>query len=200
MKKVLSIILTISMIVILTGCGANQAAEGGNEITRLFDEGYQCVIATASESSWNGIFQKADSFDTLYLVKANMTAKEYRAFDAISYDDEDAESRKQALLGTLSDVTVTDISDKIPSQEELEGYIGKTLGELEDEGFENCGYMGDEGNYQFFYEGPVYSCTVSLEEGTVIEDMDDYSLNDLRALKIGGMEFTGISSQILDAE
>lgn len=198
MKKMLSILLAVFMVAALAGCGAEDA---GNEITKLLDEGYQCTMSSATESSWKGVFQKEDSYDTVYMVKAKMTAKEYEAYNAV-FGDEEHESETNALLGKLSDVTVTDITDKIPTQEELDSYIGKTLGDLENDGFENTGYSIDD-KCVFTYYGPVYCCIVTLDESTEIksaEDLDNYSLNDLRAMKIAAVEFSGISSTLLDAE
>ncbi|MBQ0037440.1 MAG: hypothetical protein KBS74_02075 [Clostridiales bacterium] len=200
MKKLVSVVLALLMIAALAGCGAEKTEE--NEITKLYSEGYQCTMSTATEGSWKGVFQKEDSYDTLYMVMAAMSAEEYEAYDAIPYDDEDADAQKEELLGKLSDVTVTDITDKIPTQEELDAYVGKTLGDLENDGFENTGYSIDD-KCLFSYDGPVYCCTVTLDESTkikTVEDLDNYSANDLRALKIAAVEFSGMSSMLLDAE
>ena len=203
MKRWVPIFLSLLLIAAASGCGSSNSGTeetGGNEISQLFSEGYQCTMSTADESVWRGVFQKEDSWETVYKAEAPLTAELYEAFNA-AFEAEDSEQATQDFLGTLKEVTVTEITDQIPTQEELDSYIGRTLGDLESEGFENSGYLGDEGEgYSFFYDGPLYSCIVSLEEGTVIEDMDDYSANDLRALKIGGMEFTGFSFQLLEEQ
>ena len=196
MKRIFAMLLCLLTVFALAGCGAE---EGGNEITALYDEGYCLGMCTYDETSWAGLFQKEDSTETVYKVTAAMTAKQYEAYSEISFEDEDSEEKTKDILGQLSDVVVTDISGMVPSQEELDSYIGMTFGELEEAGFENSGYIGDEETgYRFFYDGPVFSCTVSTEEGTVITNMDDYSANDIRALKIGGMEFTGFSFNVLE--
>ena len=198
MKKITAMLLCLMMVLALVGCGAQKAE---NEITALFDEGYEATLTTYDETSWTGVFQKDGGWDTVYMVKAAMTAKQYADYDAIGWDDEKCDEKKAAILGELTDVVVTDITDKVPSQEELDSYIGMTMGELEDAGFESTGYVGDEDmGYSFFYDGPAYSLTVTPAEDQTIDDLDDYSANDLRAITIGAVEFTGFSFNLLDGE
>ena len=197
MKKLTAVLLALVMVLALAACGGKSAAE--NEITKLYDEGFECRATTACETEWRGLFMKEDSYDVIYKVIAPMTAKQYEAYSNIGFDDEKAEEKQRAILGALTDVTVEDVADMVPTQEELDAYVGKTIGDMETDGFENTGWTGEpETGYSFFYDGPVYYCLVTPAEGIVIEDMDDYSANDIRAMEIGAVEFLGISSYILD--
>lgn len=201
MKKLIAMLLAALMLLSLAACGSKAEdtpaddASARNEITDLFDEGYICNLSIADENQWKGVFQQEESYDTVYMVTADMTAEKYTEFCDISFDDETA---LHTFLGGLQNVTVTDITDMVPSQSELDAYVGKTIGDLEDDGFESTGWSGDpEMGYSFFYDGPVYCCAVTPAEGTVIEDMDDYSANDIRALEIGAVEFQGLSGYVL---
>lgn len=200
MKKTITILLAAFMLLTLVACGSKaEDTPAKNEITDLLDKGYSCVMSTADETQWKGVFQKEDSFDTVYMVTADMTAEKYNDFDSIGFDDPDADAKKNTILGSLPNVVVTDITNKIPAQAELDAYVGKTLGDLENSGFESTGWCGDpEDGYTFYYDGPVYCCVVTPAEGTVTENMDDYSTNDIRALKIGKVEFQSFSGSILD--
>ncbi len=194
MKKITAMLLCLMMVLALVGCGAQE----NKEITALFDEGYTCSLTSYDETSWSGIFQKDGAWDTVYLVTAAMTTKQYEGYSAIGFDDENYETKQMELLGRLADVTVTDITDKVPTQEELDSYVGMTMGELEDAGFEKTGYMGDPGmGYEFFFDGSEYTLTVSPEDGEALDDLDNYSENDLSAIRIGVVEFTGFSFNIL---
>lgn len=191
MRKTALLFMTLAMSFALAACGTKSTAN--NEITELYDDGFSCTMATATGEYWKGIFESENN--VIFFAQASLTKSGYETCTAIDFDDVDG---MRAFLGTLNDVTVTDISDKIPSRDELDAYIGKTLGDLENAGFENTGFFGEDGINRFFYDGPIYSCTVTLADGVVIENMDDYSVNDLRALKIGTVEYTGLSDMILD--
>lgn len=194
MKKVTAILLMIILILALVGCGTVEDSE--NEISKLMKEGYSCMMSSASEDMWKGIFYREGNYDTIYKVVADMSEKEYQAYNDADFNEEII----NGILFGLKNVTVTDISDIVPTQEEMNIYVGKTLGDLEKDGFENTGWLGEEetGINQFFYDGPVYYCKVTLADGVVVEDMDEYSANDLRELEIGSVEFQGISSYLLD--
>lgn len=204
MKKILSIILALALVFTLCSCGTEKKEEPAatNEITELMADGYTIYMTSYDENRWNGVLAKyAENVpESFYKVKAQMTAEKYEEMSNIPWDAEDYDQLLSDFLGTLEVISSEDINSMIPSQEELDQYIGKTLGDLEDEGFENSGNSNWEGVCEFYYDGPVYSCTVGLKEGTIIENMDDYSVNDLKKLEIGSMNFTGLSYHILDEE
>lgn len=191
MKKLTAMLLSMLLVLSLAGCGAQES----NEITALFKEGYRPSNSSADETAWSGIFQKSDSWSSVYFVTAAMTAEQYAALMDLDFEEGDEEKAK-ALFSQLTNVTVTDITEKVPSQEELASYIGRTMGELEAAGFTKTGDVGDETGYSFYYNGPTYNFSVSPTE--TIENLDNYSENDLRALTIGSVEFLGFSSQFLD--
>lgn len=193
MRKIASLFMVLAMSFALAACGAKNTAN--NEITELYDNGFSCIMTMSTEEYWKGVFRAENNDNVIFFAQASLTKSGYEAYNAIDLDDVDG---MRAFLGTLTDVTVTDISGKIPSQDELDAYIGKTLGDLEDAGFENTGFFGEDGINQFFYDGPIYCWTVTLADGAAVENMDDYSANDLRALKIGAVEYTGLSSMILE--
>lgn len=204
-NRIFAAFLSLFMILSVSGCAGGNTSDSSsnsseNGIASLLDQGYTCTMSSAEENQWKGVFQKEDSFDSVIKAVAAITDAQYEEYDAISFDDDQADAKTEAFLRSLEDVTVTDITGLIPSQEELDTYVGKTLGDLEQAGFENTGNTNLDGTYTFFYDGPVYCCKVDLKEGTVIEDMDDYSANDLKALEIGAMEFSGFSFGVLDQE
>ena len=139
MKKLTAVILLLIMVLALAACGITKPA-AKNEITDLLDQGYECRGWTADETMWRGMFLKGDSYDEILKVTAPMTEKQYEEFNGY-FDDEDADAKQMAFLGTLTGVEVTDISDMVPAQEELDAYVGKTLGDMEADSFENTGWM-----------------------------------------------------------
>lgn len=201
MKRITTLLLCALVVFALAGCGAQKTNEGGteNEITALFNDGYECWSTSLDEKLWEGFLLKDQSWDDAYYVTAAMTAELYEEYNSIDFAAEDSDAEVKAFLGGLSDVTVTDAAEKIPGQDELDAYIGMTMGEMEEAGFERTGYVGDpETGYKFFLDGPKYTLTVTMPEGEEVDDIDNYSENDLRGLKIGGVEFSGLTFGMFD--
>ena len=192
MKKFAVMLLGLAMALVLAGCGS----QASNEITALYDEGYSLKMSTSDETTWSGLFWKDESWEGAKLVKAAMSSKQCEDYQEIEFDDEAAQKK---FLGGLSDVTVTDISDKVPTEGDFAAYIGKTFADLEADGYERTGYSGDPGaEYHFFFDGPEYSVTVIPENAAGMGSLDDYSENDLRTLKIAAIEFSDFSFGILE--
>ena len=205
MNKIIKTLLAICLLLTVSACGNNKQPEPEqevqkNEMAKLFEEGYSCNSSTYMDNSWHGMFIKDNDYSSTYKVEATLTDEKRTELEEIDFFDEGADKKTQAVLETLTDVVITDISDMVPSQEDLDQYIGKTIGDLENDGFENSGYFQDENTYNFYYDGPVYGCLVYLKEGTEILDIDDYSANDIRELEIGHLEFQYLSSRIIDFE
>lgn len=208
MKKTIALLLCLVMLAALAACGA-QNTEGQaqqtaqtNEITGLLDSGYTTWMTSFDESSWAAVFQKGDDWSSVYLVKAAMTPEQYEALNSLDFCDDDYDAQLAELLGQLDDVTVTDITDKVPTAEDLARFVGMTMGELEAAGFEKTGYSCDEeSGIRFYYDGADYDLLVfpaDADDITDTEDLDNYSENDLRAFKIASVEFAGFAFGILE--
>lgn len=205
--KLTTLLFTILLVLGLAGCGTT-APEATTEapeekitsIEQLFTDKYLCLSSSVDETykTWKAVYAKADNYGKEYTITIPFTKEEYEAFQAISFADEDYETKSQEILKSADDITIVDVSDRVPTQAELdELYVGKTLGDLEDAGFMNSGDINDEeGHYRFFYDGTDYSLLVSPTE--VIEDIDDYSTNDIRALEIASVTFTGFTETIFE--
>ena len=124
MKKLLAAVSAFAVVLALTACGAEPAE---NEISKLMNEGYNCMASTACENVWKGLFYQEDNYDTIYKVVANMSDKEYQAYNDADFDEEIINK----ILFGLTEVEVTDISDMVPTQEEMDVYVGKTIGDME---------------------------------------------------------------------
>lgn len=212
LAKLLAALLALAM---LTGCGAakndtpaasagdssapSEGTLGTNEIAGLIDQGLSMVLCSREDGILYALYMDEDA-TAAYKVTAPITDEEDQALSDI-YEAEDPALAEAAIMTNLTDVTVTDISDKFPTQEELDAaYVGKTLGDLEEEGYEDCGWMGDEdeNSYTFFYDGPLYSISVTPQDGAITGSLDDYSQNDLRALEIASVTFNTFSYGIIE--
>lgn len=201
MKKLIAIALCLCLVLGLCACaggnGETDPSEEQNEIARILNEGYSLTTTQYSDGKWSGLFLKEGSYDVVYRVDAAMSEELSAEWDAIDFFDDDADVKRAEVLKKLTDVQVTDIASQLPSQSDLDAYVGKTIGDMEDEGFEQTGYIGMDGDYTFSLDGPVFCVSVKPAPGTV-QSIDDLSTNDIRALVIASIEFNGVSSRILD--
>lgn len=209
MKKSVMILLSVVLIFAFTGCGASNKTQtsdsgeavemGTNRIAELLNDGYELGMMSCSENEMKCILTKGENYELIIRITAKMSAELYDKYEAISFDDEQYEEKRQAFTTYLEIENEEDISDIIPTQDELNTYIGKTVGELEADGFENSGNLVDEEKdcMVLFYDGSEYC----VEIGTELKadaNLDDYSNNDLKKLKITSIEFTGIGNNLVD--
>lgn len=207
MKKILFFVLVIGMIFTLSACGVDKDANltgstidnNQNEITRALSEGYETVMTSVENNIFKAILQKDGSFEGVLLAVGEMTDEQYEEYNNIDWDDEKAGEKKAAIYAKMTNVKSKDVSDLVPSQDELDGYIGKSLEELEDLGFENTGYIGGDENSRLFYDGPLYCITAEVDLLNFEEkSYDDFSKEDLEKIIIKSTEFTNFSFGVLD--
>lgn len=191
MKRIITILLAITLLLNLSGCNKT------TELDKLEEQGYSRTMFVMQDNKWCGLYEKENDAKK-YKVDIELSNSQVDEYNKISFDDEQAEQKQNAIIKKTKNIVVTDISNVVPTQTELDKYIGKTLGDLETDGFENTGWIQNEDSYDFYYDGPVYCCKVTLKAGIVISDLDDYSMNDLRKLEIGKVEYTSLSTNVID--
>ena len=198
MKKLLIALLTLAMTFALVACGSNESAEQ-NEIAALFaNEEYSASMTSCNEGVWKGIFTK-ENYTEVKLAVAKMTDDQAAAYDAIDFADDDAEDQQKAIVFAVQDVTITDITDKIPTQDVLDEWIGKKCADLEDAGFYESGNTFDENDpssLEIFYDGPEYCVAVGFDKSLKL-NIDDLSANDIRALTIKSVRMIGLGEGLL---
>lgn len=192
MKKAICTVISLLIVLFLCSCGAEKQE---NQITGLLDQGYACTSSMCSDSKWAAFFENEDSH---LVVTAPLSKAQVNSYDKLDVLADNYEDQQRKFMAGITDMNIIDVSDQEPSQDDLDAYIGRTFGDLESDGFENSGYYQSDNNVVFFYDGDIFTVEITPEAVIAIDDMDDYSVNDLRALKIGSIEFTGFSSNILD--
>lgn len=203
MKKftviMMAIVMTLAMTISMTSCGAEPANKGDNEIAKLIDEGWDSVMSSCTEGVYKAVFTKDGSYDSVMHVEAKMSKEQYEAYEDIDFADDDAEDRQMEIITSIADVTVTDITDKVPTQEEMDKYVGKKVKDLENDGFENSGNSSDPdtGVVTFYYDGPEYCVEIGFDKELKL-DLDDLSTNDIRDLTIASVRMTALGSNFVD--
>lgn len=198
MKRITITILAIVMVFAFVACSSNEPVADQNEIAALFaNEEYLSCMSSCSEGIWKGVFQK-DDYAEVILAEAKMSDEQYEAYEAIDFVDDDAEEQQHAIIFAIQDVTITDITDKVPTQDELDSWIGRTCADLEEEGFYESGNSSDEEEgLRIFYDGPDYCVALGFKNSKEL-NIDDLSANDIRALKITSVRMTALGDSFIN--
>lgn len=168
-----------------------------NELADLYEKGYEHTSTCLSDNKWTAIYQKDGSYVDAYKVEINMDQKTYDKLLQIDMFEEEGLKEFLDIIEYLPDCKVTSLNDYLPSAGEFNKYIGLTIQDLENDGYERNGYTYDDEGCIFFAEGPMYSINVIVDEVITDETIDNYSENDIRALTIKEIEFTGISYNMI---
>lgn len=160
--------------------------DGYVRISNEFGEDYRALYAKWDENG-NSIYRK---------VVAPVTPEQYKAYYSIEWDDEQRGEKIQAILASLEDVSVKDVSDMVPTREELDSYIGKTIGEMESLGFAELGWQeSQDGTYFFHLDGSLIFLNATIEVPG--KAMEECSEDEILALTITHVSFSGFSKAIL---
>ena len=139
-----------------------------------------------------------NSFEDIYKVEISIDQNTYNKLFEIDTFEEAGAKKFNEILTTIQDCKVTPMADKVPNKDDFSTYIGKTIQDLENDGYERSGYFFDEEGCVFFADGPDYSINVQVNEVITDVSIDDYSENDIRALTIKDIKFSNFSFNIFD--
>ena len=195
MKKIIKLLLALLTVLCLYACGGKQEK---NELASLYEKGYETTMSSLTEEKWYGLLQKDYSFEDIYKVEISIDQNTYNKLFEIDTFEEAGAKKFNEILTTIQDCKVTPMADKVPNKDDFSIYIGKTIQDLENDGYERSGYFFDEEGCVFFADGPDYSINVQVNEVITDVSIDDYSENDIRALTIKDIKFSNFSFNIFD--
>ena len=135
-----------------------------------------------------------------YQLCGEFTEEQYEAYNALDYMADDYFDQMVACYKELAIVDCVDFTAAILTEEERNALIGKTVGELVDEGFENSGWsMYDDEAYLFMEKMLMdYSVKITLPEGFDIES--DFEFEDLYDAVVEEVEFEDASFSAIPME
>ena len=113
------------------------------------------------------------------------------AWNAIDYDADDYDDQMKAVYDLMKVEECKDFTETIPKQEEMDVYVGKTVGELLADGFEGNGWgIGEEADVYLAKDGFIYKAGVKLPDGFDVEG--EFEFEDLSDAVIEKMEFSEV--------
>ena len=222
-KTLLSLFLAACMIFALAACGAHggkadaslapetEAAEapaaeenakepapaaedpGFRTLADVF--AYDVSDSSFSEYLYACVFEKDGEF---YRAVAELPADVSETLWALEFFDENYDSLVREAVAPLEIMQLDNLTEMIPSQEELDALVGRNLQELVDEGWYYWYWNMDEKELGMYY-GP-FSYLITFD-GTP-EDPENFDATQSGALTVRSVKYDGIgdaTSEVLDA-
>ena len=200
MKKTIAVLLACLMAMsLLTGCGAGTApaaASAASGTSEAETPSFQTIGDVLSyeenrqyaydENYYVYVFEKDG---TCYRAVAELTAEVSEALNGLDILNENHDEKMAEIVSPLEISRLENLTEQMPSQEELDALVGKTGQELLDDGWTSGGYNLDEG--EFWLNKGAYAYTVTFNETVEqTEDFDEYEA--IGPLTVKSVVCTGI--------
>ena len=148
------------------------------------------IFFTYQDGKWSAIYEKDGNYKDAYKVELKMNQETCDMLFELDPFDEDQLKKYNEIVTSIPECTVTSMNELLPDENEALKFVGKTIKDLEDAGYERMGYMFNDDGCVFFADGPFYSLNVKTDEIITDETIDNYSENDIRELTITQIEIT----------
>ena len=129
-----------------------------------------------------------------YQALADLDAKTSQELFDLDFDDPDYNKKHNEKIAPIAIKEIINITEKIPTEKELEAYKGKTLGELMDAGWSNSGWNLEENIAYMTHE---YFAFNAAFEGTWEGEFDE---DTLAKMTVKSMTYAGIDDPAYTAE
>lgn len=205
MKKIIKLLVTLLVLSCLCACSntanetpAQPQTQTKNELAALYDQGYEPVQTSHTDNRWVAVYEKDYSVVDAYKVELEMDQETCDKLFEIDTFEKEGQKQYREIVESLPGCVITSLNSELPSDDEFDKYIGKTIQDLENDGYERSGNTYNEDGCMFYADGPKYSINIKVDEVISYETIDDYSENDIRALTIKSIEFSGFSYKMFD--
>ena len=217
MKKIIILVCVITAaIFMLTACKKTEPVQNGSSAS---SENAGSTAASVSSGSFDpsavktmgdilpyeetGNYQEAYSEKQFvyvfvadgvyYRAKAALTKEAADMVWGEEYDEE-RDQKVRELISKLEIDSIENLSEQVPTQEELDKLIGKTGQELFDDGWTDFGYDLSEMNANMYHGDFAY--IVHFEyEGEQMVNTDDFDFYEaFKDLKVGSVKFDGLGN------
>ena len=147
-------------------------------------------VAEQQSMTMDGIYVYAFELGgSYYRAVAEMPTETFDAYMALDFSDEQYDEKAQALRGDLAITRIEDLNQAVPTQEQLDALVGKTFGELLEDGWMFDGYNFEEMIFTGNHDISMYELTM---EGEAPADYADFTDEDLADLKVVSAKYCGL--------
>ncbi len=200
MKQFHMILSVLLIMCALTACAAKEPSGSGKYATigdavKAGDgEGAQTNMAFDEEH----FIYVIETPDEAVRLVADVPKDVRAAMDEVDIADEDFEAKIFEIVSPLPVTEEEDLKAGIPTQEELDAYVGKTGQELLDEGFEASGYVEDEQNIDFFMVKGLYEYRFTAAEHKTVDGEETEEL--VKGLTVEKAAYEALSYYVTDLQ
>lgn len=200
MKKLIKVLLLTLLITCVCACSSNktETSTSKNELASIIEKGYEVRQTSYQDNKWKAIYEKEGNYKDAYKVELTMDQETYDKLFELDILDYDQIKQFNEIVTSIPECTITPMSELLEDESQVLNFVGKTIKDLEDAGYERMGNLYEEDGCIFFADGPFYSINIKTDEVITFETMDNYSENDIRELTITGIEITGFSYYVFN--
>lgn len=150
-------------------------------------------------SSGNQFICVIENEDICTRFIANMPAAVAQELFELDIFDDNYKQKELDLVKDLEIARVDDLKDGIPAQDELDHYIGSTVSELENAGFEMNGWSIVDTDGEFTFSRDYYEYIVSFNE-PLSEETDYYESGATDGLTVKSITYSALSSNAFNTD
>lgn len=201
MKKMLVLLLAIVMLLGVIGCGSASISGGkvAPEKIKTLGDAFKYTDDTFYGFGYDYfvyVFKESENGD-YYRAIAEFSEELYEKSEDIDFDDEKREEKIRALYKDIPVFKVENLSAGIPSQKELDKYIGKTGADLLNEGFTIGGYSLGDNSSDFWMDKGLYNYTVTFD--IVLNPELEFDEEEvIKSAKVLAIKYENLSSAATD--
>ena len=155
MNKIVKILIGLLMMISLCACSSSKSdAASFATFADAYGAGDEYKQEAYTETYYVYVFKYQDTY---YRASMKMTDELYKQLEAVDFFDEQREQKHHDIVGPMEIEKLENLTEAIPSQDEMDQWVGKTGQELLDAGFMISGwfletqteYLMDYGDYEY---------------------------------------------------
>ncbi len=205
MKKagiILCMVMALVFMFAMTGCGSSEeASEAGSAVSGELKTMADVFALEVDDETMAVLEDEAVYIYTIdksiTRVEADITEDIYKEADEIPFDDEDRDEKIKDILGPVKITNIDDLSDTMPSDDEVSALEGKTGQELMDDGFDFQYYTSDSGEVTVT-AAKNYGAYMLTFEGSIKDDDEEW-LDKIADMKVTSASYQGVDYSAVDS-
>jgi len=183
------IVILFLLVLCLSGCKKEKS-----KIEQLIDKGYQ-LDSTCGSSV--GLRKGSEELEDFIILTFDVSQAIQEKIDNLDFFSDSYWDDLIDLYAKCEVVDETNCMEYLPSNQDVQKYVGLTLVELKREGFDECGSISDETGVIYDMDNGYYCIKIKMDPKLNYETINNYSYNEILKTKIVEVEVAGLSMDIV---